>query len=213
MIGEMMAANKGKELSRAEAMEVFHQDGILEIVFGVTLLNFGFDILNGVTITSLLTYIPIILMSAMKKQMTLPRIGYDSYNGDETKVRNWNLFYAVGMVITLIALSMFVLNDYLNIRASLSLPFGRYLPSLFTGVILSLAALAGAVLIPLKRLYAYSAAALVMGLISFFFFPAQVITVTFAGILLGNGARLMINFSKKYPLDKEETKNPGNKKK
>ena len=40
MIGGMMP-NK-KSLTRAEAMEIFHQDGVLEIVLGVTLLNFGF---------------------------------------------------------------------------------------------------------------------------------------------------------------------------
>jgi hypothetical protein len=70
-----MAIKKEKYLTRQEAMEIFHQDGVLEVVMGATLLNFGFDILNEMSFTSLFTYIPIVLMSAMKNQITISRIG------------------------------------------------------------------------------------------------------------------------------------------
>ena len=204
--------SKRKNLTRAEAMEIFHQDGVLEIVLGATLLNFGFDLLNGMKVTSLFTYVPIVLMSAMKNQITISRLGYDAFEADETSVRNWNLFTAVGMVAMLIVLSLFVLNDMLNVRPMI--PFGGTgnLPSLFTGVILAIGTLAAAMLIPLKRFFLYAATALGLGVLGFFFFPAQVIAFIFAGIILGNGIRLMMKFSKKYPLKKADKDERGDKK-
>ena len=201
--GERMNNKNGKERTRIENMEIFHQDGIIEIVAGAVLLNVGFDILNKVTFTSLFTYIPILLMSSMKKQITITRIGYDAFDGDEMKVRNWNLFIAIGMVIILMALSVFVLSDMLNLQASIALPYGHHLPSLLEGLILAIGCLAAALFIPLKRFYFYAAIALVIGVIGFFFFPAQVPAFVFAFVLLGNGARLMILFSRKYPLEKD----------
>jgi hypothetical protein len=207
-----MANNREKNLSRQEAMEIFHQDGVLEVVMGATLLNFGFDILNEMSFTSLFTYIPIVLMSAMKNQITISRIGFESFDGDENSVRNWNLITAAGMVLVLVALSMFVLNDTLQIRELISLPSTSHIPSLFTGLVLALGSLAGAVLIPLKRFYFYCAAALLIGVIGLFLFPAQVATFAIAGVLLGNGVRMMIQFSRKYPLKKDDMKNEGKKK-
>lgn len=207
-----MANKKEKYLSRQEAMEIFHQDGVLEVVVGATLLNFGFDILNEMSFTSLFTYIPIVLMSAMKNQITISRIGFEAFDGDENSVRNWNLITAAGMVLILVALSMFVLNDTLNIREAISLPFGNHLPSLITGLVLGLGSLAGAIFIPLKRFYFYAAAALLIGVIGLFLFPAQVTTFAIAGVLLGNGVRMMIQFSRKHPLKKDDIKNEGKKK-
>lgn len=199
-----MANNQGKDLTRAEAMEIFHQDGVLEVVFGATLLNLGFDILNKMEFTSLFTYIPIVLMSSMKNQITVSRIGFEAFDGDATKVRRWNLITAAGMVAVLVALSIFVLGDLLNVRASISLPFDGHRPSLIAGIVLALGSLAGALLIPLKRFYAYAAAALLIGVIGLFLFPAQVTAFAIAVVVLGNGIRLMIQFSRKYPLKKDE---------
>jgi putative effector of murein hydrolase LrgA (UPF0299 family) len=207
-----MVNKKEKYLTQMEAMEIFHQDGVLEVVMGATLLNFGFDILNKMTFTSLFTYIPIVLMSAMKNQITISRIGFEAFDGDETRVRNWNLITAAGMVVILVALSMFVLNDTLKIQESISLPFASHLPSLLTGLVLALGSLAAAIFIPLKRLYVYTAAALLIGVIGLFLFPAQVAVFAIAGVLLGNGVRMMIQFSRKYPLKKDDPKNEGKKK-
>lgn len=195
-----------KELTHADAMEIFHQDGVLEVVAGAILLNLGFDILNGSSMTSLFTYIPIVLMSSMKNQITIARIGYEAFNGDEIKVRNWNLYAAIGLVVMLVVMSVVVLGDMLNLRAALSLPFGKHLPSLLEGLVLALGCLAAAWLIPLRRYFLYAAIALALGIIGFFVFPAQVLVFVFAGVLLGNGARLMIKFSRAYPLIKDEPK-------
>jgi putative effector of murein hydrolase LrgA (UPF0299 family) len=207
-----MVNKKEKYLTQMEAMEIFHQDGVLEVVMGATLLNFGFDILNEMRVTSLFTYIPIVLMSAMKNQITISRIGFEAFDGNENSVRNWNLFTAASMVLVLVTLSMIVLNDTLKIQEAFSLPFGSHLPSFLTGLVLTLGSLAAAIFLPLKRFYIYSAAALLIGVIGLFLFPAQVAVFAIAGVLLVNGMRMMIQFSRKYPLKKDDSKNEGKKK-
>jgi len=164
------------------------------------------------TFTSLFTYVPIILLSGMKNQITLSRLSYDDFGADEKKVRKWNLLTVIGMVALLIALSVFVLNYEVNLHPIAPNADTGNLPSLVTGVILSIGPLSAALLIPLKRFYLYTAAALVSGMLGFFFFQSHVIAFIIAGIILGNGIRLMVKFSKKYPLKKVEKNDRGGRK-
>jgi hypothetical protein len=193
-------------ITREEAMRVFHQDGIIEIIAGAVLLNFGFDLLNQAGITSLFTYIPVILYSSMKSQITLSRLGYDSFNGNEKKVRMWNLAIAAGLVVMLTLMSMTVLGDPLHIRSSLTLPFGGNVGNLFNGLFMALGCLAAGYLIPLKRFYAYAPVPVVLCLLSFFFLPADKplslalpVFLCALGILVP-GIILMVKFTRAYPV-------------
>jgi hypothetical protein len=197
--------NKQKiSLTREEAMRIFHQDGIIEVITGAMLINFGFDVLNRnkpASITALFTYIPILLLSSMKNQVTISRIGYAAFGSDEKKVRNMNLAVAAGLVITLLLLSITALSDPLKILGGLALPFGGDISNLFVGTILALACLAGAYLIPLKRLYLYAPVAFVASLASFFLFFNPAAPVFFlALVILVPGIQLMVKFTRAYPL-------------
>ncbi|MDP2965263.1 MAG: hypothetical protein Q8N39_04385 [Pelolinea sp.] len=190
-------------LTREEAMRIFHQDGIIEIITGAVLINFGFDLLNQSSrITSLFTYIPIILLSSMKNQVSISRLGYDAFGGDEKKVRFWNLAIAAGLVVMLLLMSTTVLDDPLKIRTALTLPFGGDIRNLFAGTIMALACLAAGYFIPLKRFFYYAPVPFVAGLISFFFFPAYVPVFFCAVAILVPGIRLMVKFTRAYPLNK-----------
>jgi len=192
-------------LTREEAMRIFHQDGIIEIITGAVLINFGFDLLNknkGTSITSLFTYIPIILLSSMKTQVTISRLGYAAFGSDEKKVRNWNLAIAAGLVVMLLLLSTTVLADPLKFLGGLTLPFGGDISNLFAGTIMALACLAAGYLIPLKRFYYYAPVPFVAGLVSFFFFIPPHIPVFFCSLaILVPGIQLMVKFTRAYPLN------------
>ena len=191
-------------LTREQAMRIYHQDGIIEIITGAVLLNFGFDLLNQSRITSLFTYIPIILLTSMKNQVTISRLGYDIFGSDEKKVRFWNLAVAAGLVVMLMLMSTTVLDDPLKIRTTLILPFGGDISNLFVGTIMALACLAAGYFIPLKRFFYYAPVPFVTGLISFFFFPAYVPVFFCALAILVSGIRLMVKFTRAYPLNKNK---------
>jgi hypothetical protein len=182
-------------------MEIYHQDGVLEIIIAAVLINFGFDILNKTSLTSLFTYIPILLLNSMKNQITISRIGYGAINADDKTVRNWNIYTAVGMVATLLAMGAALLLDVFHLRAAAVLPFGGDAGNLLVGAILALACLAGAYLIPLKRLNLYAVVIFAAGVSSFIlkFNPAWLIFASGAGVLVV-GIRMMRRFLRENTL-------------
>jgi hypothetical protein len=188
-------------LAREELMRIFHQDGIIEIITGAVLLNFGFDLLNKNRITSLFTYIPIILLTSMKTQVTISRLGVEQFGG-EKKVRYWNLSVAAGLVVMLLLLSTTVLDDMLGLRSAISLPFGGDIGNLLAGTIMALACLAAGYFIPLTRFFYYALGAFTAGLISFFFLPVHILVFFCALVILVPGIQLMVKFTRAYPLNK-----------
>lgn len=199
---EIKPAGSKFALAREELMRIFHQDGIIEIITGAVLLNFGFDLLNQNSLTSLFTYIPIILLTSMKTQVTISRLGYDNFGGDKKKVRTWNLAVAAGLVVTLLLLSATVLDDPLKLRTTLSLPFGGDIRNLFAGTIMTLACLAAGFFIPLKRFFYYAPVAFAAGLIGFFFLQPHIPIFFCALAILAPGIQLMVKFTRAFPLNK-----------
>ncbi len=189
--------------AREELMRIFHQDGIIEIITGAVLLNFGFDLLNQNRLTSLFTYIPIILLTSMKTQVTISRLGIDQFGG-EKKIRNWNLAVAAGLVMMLLLLNATVLEDMLGLRSANPLPFGGDFGNLIAGTIMALLCLAAAYFIPLKRFFYYALGAFLAGIVSFLLLPAgnvHFLLFFCALAILVPGIKLMVKFSRSYPLD------------
>lgn len=203
-----MTDNKKKAASSKEkALHLFHQDGIIDIIGGSVLVNFGFDILNNNETTSLFTWIPIILLSSIKNKVTIPRLGTKSLGGDEGQIKRWTFFPAAGMILALMAFGILILDDPLDLRNTFTLPFPGNPWNLFGSFILTAACFITGLLISLKRFYVYAAAALVSGLISYFFLPIYFPFFLTAGVMIAYGARLMITFMRAYPLDDERKNN------
>ena len=200
--------NQNKVTStKAKALQLFHQDGIIDIISGAVLVNFGFDILTNKESTSLFTWIPIILFSSLKNKTTIPRLGYESLGGDEGQIKRWTFYPAVGMVLVLVLLGIFTLTDPLDLQNTFILPFSGNSKNLFGGIILAAACFITGLLISLKRFYVYGAVALIAGLISSFFLPTYFPFFLTAGVMMAYGTRLMIAFTRAYPLDDKRKNN------
>ena len=193
--------------SKEKALQLFHQDGIIDIISGALLMNFGFDILNNNETTSLFTWIPIILLSSLKNKTTIPRLGYESLGGDEGQVKRWIFYPAVGMILVLILLGAFILGDLLDLQNTFVLPFSGNSKTLIGSIIVSAACFITGLLISLKRFYVYGAVALATGLISCFFLPIYFPFFLTAGVMMVYGTRLMITFTRTYPLDDKRKNN------
>ena len=202
-----MADKKKVVSSKIKALQLFHQDGIIDIISGAVLVNFVFDILNNNETTSLFTWVPVILISSLKSKTTIPRLGYESLGGDEGQIKRWTFYPAVGMILVLILLGTFILGDLLDLQNTLILPFSGNSKTLFGSIILSAACFITGLLISLKRFYVYGAVALVAGLISFFFLPIHFLFFITGGVMIVYGTRLMITFTRAYPLDDKRKNN------
>ena len=202
-----MTDKKNVISSKIKALQLFHQDGIIDIISGAVLMNFGFDILNNNETTSLFTWVPIILLSSLKNKTTIPRLGYESLGVDERQIKGWIFYPAVGMILVLILLGVFILGDLLDLQNTIVLPFSGNSKILFGSIIVSAACFITGLLISLKRFYVYGAVALVAGLISYFFLPIYFPFFLTAGVMMVYGTRLMITFTHTYPLDDKRKNN------
>lgn len=190
------------ESKRARMMEIFHQDGIVDLIGGAVLLNYGFDLLNNSTVSSLFTYIPILLLTPMKMQVTIARLGYEPFNQSQKQVRQWVLAAAAVMVMTLLLLGMVVLNPLSPIAAPLNDLFGEYGVIVGTGLVLAAVSALSAVLTPLKRYFIYTLVSLSAAIVTLIL-QQQVYIIVFAlaAVMMALGLRLMMRFTRAYPLE------------
>jgi hypothetical protein len=202
-----MTEKKNNISSKVKALQLFHQDGIIDIISGAVLINFGFDILNNNETTSLFTWIPIILLSSLKNKTTIPRLGYELLGGDEGQIKRWTFYPAAGMILALMLFGIFILDDPLYLQNSFILPFSGNSHNLLGSFILAAACFITGLLISLKRFYVYAAVALAAGLISYFFLPIYFPFFLTAGVMIAYGARLMVTFMRAYPLNNDKRKN------
>lgn len=201
-------------ITKQEMARLYHQDGIIDIIAGAVLLNFGFDILNQSATTSLFTFIPVLLVNSMKRQITLQRLESEAIGLDSAKFRRWTIYMTAGVVLMVIALGTLVLNGPLQSWYE-SGWITQYNPRSFAAALIpGIFALAGALLFPLRRLYIYAGFSLFAGIISFFLLPPYYPTFAMAVLMLVYGGWTMSKFMRAHPLDEpEEKKGKSGKKK
>ncbi len=195
---------KNTHLSLTQALQLFHQDGAIDVIAGATLLNFGFDVLGQAESTSLFTWIPILLLTSLKNKNTLPKIKGYLENVTEKHLRRWTLVPSIIMVLSLVLLGIIMLGDPLDFANVSFLPASFDLSALLGFMVISIACLIPALWIKARQFYMYSAVAFAAGLVSFFFLaPAWSVFLT-AVVMLFFGGRRMVHFSREYPLSEEK---------
>ena len=184
---------------KAEAMLLYHSDGGLDLIAGAILLNFGLDILNQTSATSLFTWIPILLLSSLKNRFTLPRLGYKALKVNEKIARSWTTQTAVGLAIWLLLISTMVVTDPFDMQAKLSVIGSGDIRNLIFGAVGGLLFAAAGWLIPLSRFYIYSGILVLSSIISYFFLPVYVPVFLVAAVMVAVGIKLTMQFSNMYP--------------
>lgn len=190
---------------KAEVMQLYHSDGGLDLIAGAVLLNFGLDILNKTSATSLFTWIPILLISSLKNRYTLPRLGLKALKANEKIAHSWTIQTAVGLAIWLLIISTMILLDPFDMQIKLSAIGQGDIRNLILGVVGGLLFVAAGWLIPLRRFYIYSGILALSSLISYFLAPVQVPVFLTATVMIVVGIKLTMQFGKTYP-DPEKDK-------
>ena len=200
----MSPTNVSKK-EKAEAMLLYHSDGGVDLIAGAILLNFGLDILNQTSATSLFTWIPILLISSLKNRFTLPRLGVKALKVNEKIARSWTVQTAVGLAIWLLIISTMIMTDPFDMQAKLSVIGSGDIRNLIMAVVGGLLFAAAGWIIPLQRFFIYGGILAVSSLISYFFLPVYAPVFLTAAVMVVMGVRLTMQFGKKYP-DPEQDK-------
>jgi hypothetical protein len=205
-----MSPTNDPKKEKAEVMLLYHSDGGLDLIAGAILLNFGLDILNQTSATSLFTWIPILLLSSLKNRFTLPRLGFKALKTNEKIARSWTVQTAVGLAIWLVIISTMILTDPFDMQVKLSVIGSGDIRNLIMAVVGGLMFAAAAWIIPLQRFYIYGAVLALSSLISYFALPVYAPVFLTAAVMVVMGIRLTMQFGKKYP-DPEQDKKGGSK--
>jgi len=184
----------------------YHQDGVLDIFIGFNILLFGLWLLADMAYLAgafVAIFTPI--YAQVKKQITVPRLGYVQFAPPRTaKLRKTTLLLVIAGVLAFVpGLLLFVTTD-MGVLAPIHflLKYGMIIIGAAGAGLLS----AVAYLSDLRRLYPYAALFLVLFLGGHFLsLPFPYYLITLGAVILLSGLYLLTRFLHQYPLPPGET--------
>ena len=195
-----------KEIEKKTYMS-YHQDGLIDVFVGVYILLFGSGILlKSVTDFSTWFVIPAIFPAIMvpiwisvKKQITMPRIGYVKFrSGGANKLT----VIFIGLLVA--GLGVFMVFTFVSTTQAWASALRDLIVS-YSMIIIGIGAATISSLFAytmgLKRLYAYGLLSLVLFLTGHFItIPFEYLLLTIGLAIIINGFVLLMQFIRKYPL-------------
>jgi hypothetical protein len=189
-----------KKLER-QAYLTYHQDGLLDIAFGLSILGIGLIFLTDGSLGFFLSWMPFILYLSLKRFVTVPRLGYVEFRRQR---RDTGTFFILGLVLLLaIVVGGIILLGALSLwEGTASEPgesIDQYIWMAVSGV--GAVIIVGAVLaLRLRRLIVYAALTSIMVIAGFLLDlnPAVYLLILGAVVLI-TGLVMLIRFLRKYP--------------
>jgi hypothetical protein len=179
----------------------YHQDGILDIFIGFSILLFGLWILADMAYlagASVAIFTPI--YAQMKKQITVPRLGYVKFAPPRiAKAKKTVLCLVVAGVLSLIPSVLLFMTTERGIQAPIQflIEYGMIVIGVAGMVLLAVVAY----LSDIRRLYAYSGLFFAIFISGYFLsIPFFYYLVTLGSVILLVGLYMLTRFLRTYPL-------------
>ncbi|MCP4422712.1 MAG: hypothetical protein GY805_39390 [Chloroflexi bacterium] len=182
----------------------YHQDGILDLVIGLSILGFGINMYTDSSAFIVLSWFGIMLYAPLKARITIPRMGYVQFDEVRTRKTKQMVMLAIGMSTFSLFLGLFVFVRSDNFSASFSQWFEQYyllVLGAFPAIILAGAAL----WLGVNRLLLH--ALLIVGIIYAGIqldVPEPYYVMVLGGIISLVGLWLLVRFLQKYPKKQKE---------
>ena len=186
----------------------FHQDGLWDLCIGLAMIAMGVVVMGQyqewMGIAALLPVFVVITVPALRRVITLPRLGYVEFS-QARKTRQRASQAALMVIGTLIAMLGLVVASGYSGEGSWQ-RFIRGLELLPIGLVLLLATLAVGIAFGLKRCYAYTAAFAMLFMLPELLGLHPFLALAAAGLVLtATGIVLLVNFLHRYPQPPRET--------
>jgi general stress protein CsbA len=95
----------------------YHQDGLVDMMFGLGLIGFGLMLLTGIVIYNILAWLPLAFYVPIKNAVTIPRLGYAQF--ERKRTLKWgiaSLLIGATMLLLVFVLVIQIRNE--NLPAS-----------------------------------------------------------------------------------------------
>ena len=188
-----------KKLERRAYLS-YHQDGILDIFIGFSILLFGVWILaDMVYMAGAFVAIFTPIYAQVKKQITIPRLGYVKFAPPRTaKMKKTTFFLVIAGVLAFIPGVLLFMTTEMGMLAPIHFltEYGMIVIGLAGMVILAVVAYISEI----KRLYAYSVLFSVIFTTGYFrSIPFFYYLLTLGAVILLSGLNLLTRFIRSYP--------------
>lgn len=189
-----------KKLER-QAYLTYHQDGLLDIAFGVSILGVGLIFLTDGSVGFFLSWMPFVIYLSLKRMITVPRLGYVEFRrqqGDK------NLFFIVGLVLLLIVVvGGIILLGVLSARQDLATEPGQSIDQYIWMSVSGIGAVifVGAILaLRLRRLIVYASLTAILVIAGFLLDLNPAVYLLILGtVVLITGLVMLARFLRRYP--------------
>jgi hypothetical protein len=179
----------------------YHQDGLLDIAFGIGILGVGLMFLTDGSLGFFLSWLPFVLYLPFKRLVTVPRLGYVEFRRQKT---GKGIFFLLGLVLLLaIFVGGILMLSALSLRRGPLVEPGQSIDQYVWMAVSGIGAViaAGAVLaLRLRRLMVYASLSTIMVVAGYLLDlnPAVYLLILGAVVLI-TGLVMLIRFLHKYP--------------
>lgn len=187
-----------KQIER-KAYTSYHQDGILDILTGVSILGFAAVVIaDMIYLGWMFFFLAISIYASAKKVLTVPRIGFVKFPQQRTKVAIQALVI-LGVLSNVLGLITFIQVESGSTPLWLLFAIENYM--LVIGVFgATLFCIVGYTL-RAQRTYAYALLTLIIFVTGhFLYYPLQYYLILLGTLILLFGLALLIRFIRRYPL-------------
>ena len=198
-----MKTNTAIEQVKRKAYLAYHQDGILDILLGTTIIGIALWILLDSIVFTFMSWMSFILYANLKNTITIPRFGYVRF--DETNTKHAR---AIGVGVLTLLLPVVVGTLFFmgpdRIPSSVIEFLRKYFEYTLAGIGALVMVMIGT-LSGIRRLTGYAVVTIVVLWFSIQMQLNSVIPLLVTGsLILIIGIILMTNFIRRYPLHRTE---------
>ena len=182
----------------------YHQDGILDLAVGLSILGFGISMAMDVGVTIVFAWIGLILYAPLKSAITISRMGYVQFETEAKQKSNllYLLLLGLGVLALFFGLVAFLRSD--NLPTDFEGWLSQY-HMLLLGALPAVALAVTAWRTGVSRLLVD--ALLIIGIILvgiWLQWPEPTYVMVTGGVLSLIGFGLLARFVRKYPVQKED---------
>lgn len=189
-----------KKLER-QAYLTYHQDGLLDIAFGLGILGIGLLFLTDASMGFFLAWMPFALYVPLKRMVTVPRLGYVEFRRRQA---GKGLFFLLGLVLLLAVvvggiLLLGALSFWDGTPSEPGESIDMYVWMAVSGIGAVIAA--GAVLaLRLRRLIVYASLTAILVIAGFLLeLNPAIYLLVLGAVVLTTGLIMLFRFLRKYP--------------
>jgi hypothetical protein len=192
-----MSTDQSLNQLRRRAYLAYHNDGILDLIIGLSVIGFGLMLVNGSLMV--FSWIPILFYVPLKNLITVPRFGYVQFDSDVQIKTRWAMTLATGVLTLSVFVGLYFALAFDAMPADLQSWFGKHFLLILGGFGAMILIGAGR-LTSLTRLYVYAVLMLAIIYLGIWLaIPEPTYIVVLGLVFVVPGLWMLLRFLRKYP--------------